>query len=79
MQKKILIMLLLSLIGTITIDYLFYLWSDSEGKDLGGHAYFALGLGLFFTFTVTAGLSMLAFASARSGADDDAHNAGSGG
>jgi|GEM_PF-5406967 len=76
MLKKILIMLSLSLLATLAIDYLFYSWAIGEGKDLSWHAYFALGLGLFFTFTVTAGLSMLAFTSARSGLDDEAHNAG---
>ena len=76
MLKKILIMLLFSLLATLAIDYAFYSWAISEGKDLSGHAYFALALGLFFTFTVTAALSMLAFESARSGHDDEAHNAG---
>ena len=76
MRKKIVIMLLVSLLATLVIDYIFYSWAVSADKDFGGHAYFALGLGLFFTFIVAAGLSMLAFASARSGRDDEAHNAG---
>lgn len=73
MGKKIIGMLILALSGSSIALYFFYLWATSTALNLSIHAYIALWLGLFFTFVLTSGLSMLAFASARKNHDEAVH------
>jgi hypothetical protein len=47
-------------------------WQSSEGVEMSGHGWIALGLGTFFSLAIGCGLMALMFYSDRSGHDDAA-------
>lgn len=47
-------------------------WQSSEGVEMSGHGWIALGLGTFFSLAIGCGLMALMFYSDRSGHDNAA-------
>ena len=74
MLKRIIYGTLAAILLTASLLYALYLWDSSTGQDLSMHAYYALGLGIFFTVLLGVALAFLAFLSARLGIDEAAHD-----
>ncbi len=74
MAKRIIYGTLAALSLTGILLYALYLWDISTAQNLSRHAYFSLGLGVFFTVLVGVALAYLSFLSARLGLDEIAHD-----
>ncbi len=74
MIKRIVYGTLIALAIDAGFLYALHLWDVSSGMALSYHAYFALGLGIFFTVLVGVALAFLSFLSARLGVDEIAHD-----
>ena len=74
MLKRVIYGTLAALIIDAALLYALHRWDVSSGIDLSPHAYYAFGLGVFFTVMVGVAISALSFLSARLGMDDEAHD-----
>jgi hypothetical protein len=70
MKRRILWIVLASVVGAgLTVAVLRY-WLKDEGVEIGAHGYIAAGLGVGFTLLLGCGLMSLVYFSAKRGYDD---------